>query len=998
MNINSEPDRLRDEEQSILNDLITEMDKVINSLDKKMQIYVDEAKNIDISLNPDLYLARILNVNGMKDTEENRKKLLQARDELYHTRLLLKCSDDKGTDVDEIKVGLHSCQHLAKTFVTSWKMPICRHYLLDNSSTEFESIVTNKHGEKYHAHYSLLVKNQVTLRFTRVVKALNLYPGMLDEELLKICRESKFFDSEYIDRLIAEFNPDEYDPDSAAQVIADEFLQELLERRSTPEFKNIVFSIQKKQGEIIQASYNKNMIVQGCAGSGKSMIMMHRLPIILYDNPNSLSRTNLYIITPSQMYIQLAENMRHQLEISDVKMGTIEQYYDYCIGKYNGHTSGEYGKVRHTAKVDLETEKYIYSAECISDISRYYEQLSETKDTVLEKAVHEFSTVKNDYQREDSYAQKITAKLLLTQRIINENDKVLSAYFNRIRAVQTSLQKISVILRHRKQNAIREITKLISQNEEKILKAEKELKNYDADVNEKAIANRQRIISDAKSNINQLREEIVLINNNGEYFDLVTKCSEKIELVLQPFLELKSEYSQNDIDTIYDAIDKIGQLIGSFFMVSWECGKIEDKYADYLGKIKTEIDNTQALVETLQNTDEKYLSASDYSRIRNMAEELRNISSNAAKNAYTMIMKRIGIKENSNGKIPAQNYSPYLYLQALYLFYGAPNNTKEALLSIDEAQGIAPEELRLLKNINGEKVVFNMFGDVYQHIENTKGVDKWDEFSDIVDYDLYEMQENYRNSSQVTEYCNREFNMEMIAINTPGRGVHELKDDEAFKSAMVTQLLDTRRVGLAAILVGDDKEAEYLLDTFSEYQQKFHDMTNEEFSIHRTRWNIMNIDDAKGLEFNSVIVLAGRMSKNEKYIAYTRALDELFVYPLVVDIDKYKKKNVEKADISNNNFASEINDKGNNDVEKNRHTKKQKESVSSKSMVRDFFEKKGLEVIDKRGEGGRLWVIGEKIAIRDTVNAAITKFGISGKYASGKEINNRNGWFTKTNK
>ena len=50
------------------------MDKVINSLDKKMQTYVDEAKNIDIALNPDSYLSRILNVNGLKDTEENRKK------------------------------------------------------------------------------------------------------------------------------------------------------------------------------------------------------------------------------------------------------------------------------------------------------------------------------------------------------------------------------------------------------------------------------------------------------------------------------------------------------------------------------------------------------------------------------------------------------------------------------------------------------------------------------------------------------------------------------------------------------------------------------------------------------------------------------------------------------------------------------------------------------------------------------------------------------------
>ena len=40
----------------------------------------------------------------------------------------------------------------------------------------------------------------------------------------------------------------------------------------------------------------------------------------------------------------------------------------------------------------------------------------------------------------------------------------------------------------------------------------------------------------------------------------------------------------------------------------------------------------------------------------------------------------------------------------------------------------------------------------------------------------YEMKENYRNASQVTEHCNQVFGMEMKPINTPGKGVHELKD------------------------------------------------------------------------------------------------------------------------------------------------------------------------------------------------------------------------------
>ena len=55
-------------------------------------------------------------------------------------------------------------------------------------------------------------------------------------------------------------------------------------------------------------------------------------------------------------------------------------------------------------------------------------------------------------------------------------------------------------------------------------------------------------------------------------------------------------------------------------------------------------------------------------------------------------------------------------------------------------------------------------------------------------------------------------------------------------------------------------------------------------------------------------------------------------------------------------------------------------------------------MIDNRRNGGRLWIIGEKKDIRDTVNLAITQFGISGKYASSKETNFKNGWYTKTNK
>ena len=179
----------------------------------------------------------------------------------------------------------------------------------------------------------------------------------------------------------------------------------------------------------------------------------------------------------------------------------------------------------------------------------------------------------------------------------------------------------------------------------------------------------------------------------------------------------------------------------------------------------------------LQAIKDRYLDLDYYSDIRKVRDTLARVSSDGVLNAYEYVMGKIGVKRPENGRMRALRCSPYVYLQALYIFQGVPSGTKESLLAIDEAQGIAPEELRLLKNVNGNNVTFNIYGDIYQHIEGTKGIESWDEYREVIDYDIYEMQENYRNASQITEYCNRKFNMQMNAINTPGKGVHEMQTE-----------------------------------------------------------------------------------------------------------------------------------------------------------------------------------------------------------------------------
>lgn len=1002
MNFNDDPKRLRIEEQKVLDSLISRMDEVLQSLDQRMREYVEEAKNADISINPDLYMSRLLAQKGIEDTAENRRKLLQARDELYHTHLLLHYDSDGKQGIDDVKVGLHSCMNGEEQFVISWKMPLCRHYILDNASTEYESIVKDKNGAEYHTNYTLLVKNQVKLRFTHVVKAMNMYPGIFDDKMMKRIKGTGFFSEEYLDEMIHMFNPDDYDPESAAKIISDEFLQELLERRATPEFKNIVFSIQKKQGEIIQAPYKKNMVVQGCAGSGKSMIMLHRLPILLYDNPTSLSRTNLYIITPSQMYIQLAENMRHQLEISDINMGTIEQYYDLCISKYPGHKAGEYGKISYTSKVSAEVENYVYSEKLIDDINDYYRKKLIDTDISLEKAHNTLNLKENDGKEGKTFAQKIGYRLSEIQKILNANNDVLVKYFKAIIDSLASLRGLVSTLRYRKKNLLREITKSITKQEAEIEKAQKELEKLDPEANAVAVKNRNNTIEASQKKITEFKNFEKDVNADIEYFNSLSELGNKIEDDIRLYDNIKSEYIQNTVEDVYIAIAIRDGFISSFKTLLEALLTIEDKYVFYLGAISKEVNKAKESMDSLRTINDRYLDIEYYGSLRQIREVLTNISSEGIKSAYKYVMGKLGIKHNQ-GSIRAIKSSPYIYLQALYLFYGMPPSSKESLLAIDEAQGIAPEEIRLLKNINGDDVVFNLYGDVFQHIEGTKGIDSWDEYRSIIDYDVYEMQENYRNASQITEYCNRVFDMKMIAINTPGKGVHELKGEEAFRAEINTQLMGEQGGGLSAILVGSDSEARYLMDAFSTHRQKLHDMTDEDFSIHHNRWNIIHIDDAKGLEFSSVIVLSGRMSRNQKYIAYTRALDDLYVYSEIVDVKGFEKKPRKTQEDSldpnlRDNAKSKDTREGSNSRRRSKHVASETKKSHEDSVVRAFFEEKGLTVIDKRDGGGRLWVLGNAEEIREIVNEAISKFKIIGKYTSGKESNNKAGWCSKTDK
>ena len=343
--MNLEERKLIAEEQKILDELIDRMDNEMLKLDADLTRFILEAKKAKEKCLPDTYGALVVAENGKITVKEKKNELQIAKDELYQHRIVVETIESKGFKDEqeeiELKIGYKTYQRGSSIFVCSWLMPICRHYVFNNGGEIFEGKVRGAHGEEYYTKYKLKLRRKVDLKFTRVSDVTHYFPLTAEE---------------------------------SERILYDEFLKELLERRSSEEFKSIVFSIQKKQAEIVQTPFQQDLIVQGCAGSGKSMIMMHRLPILLFDNEGYLDRNNLYIITPSKTYIEMADNMRRQLEIEDLKMGTLEQYYEYVLKKYGIDKKAYGGRV--TSKNDpAEIERYAYSDTCINDIQEEMNKL-----------------------------------------------------------------------------------------------------------------------------------------------------------------------------------------------------------------------------------------------------------------------------------------------------------------------------------------------------------------------------------------------------------------------------------------------------------------------------------------------------------------------------------------------------------------------------------------------------------------------------------------------
>lgn len=84
--------------------------------------------------------------------------------------------------------------------------------------------------------------------------------------------------------------------------IDDDILKAELGNKGDIRLKNIVRTIQKEQNIIIRNTRDRILVIQGCAGSGKTSVALHRIAYLLYHDRKNLKSSEILILSPNSVF------------------------------------------------------------------------------------------------------------------------------------------------------------------------------------------------------------------------------------------------------------------------------------------------------------------------------------------------------------------------------------------------------------------------------------------------------------------------------------------------------------------------------------------------------------------------------------------------------------------------------------------------------------------------------------------------------------------------
>ncbi len=124
-------------------------------------------------------------------------------------------------------------------------------------------------------------------------------------------------------------------------LIEDKLLCKVLSESRDKKMGHIVKSIQKEQNHAIRHSENKNLVIFGPAGSGKTSVAMHRAAFILYKNRANTSSKNILIISPNSVFRDYISDVLPDLGEENARLSTLTELFSPLLESFTVLGHGE---------------------------------------------------------------------------------------------------------------------------------------------------------------------------------------------------------------------------------------------------------------------------------------------------------------------------------------------------------------------------------------------------------------------------------------------------------------------------------------------------------------------------------------------------------------------------------------------------------------------------------------------------------------------------------
>ncbi len=705
----------------------------------------------------------------LADIEQENKKIEAFRpffDEPYFARMDL---IDNAEGYNSYYIGKKGDIHLE---ILDWRTPVARRYYQKSCS----SFTFNEY------EYKTVLRRAIRARSGKLLEYKNEYLSLKD-----------YLSSEEI-------------ADRDEENVLDPFLREIIRsRKEEASVRDIIESIQEKQYDIITRPKENNFVLQGCAGSGKTMVMLHRLSYLMY-NHEDIKPRDVLILTPSNSFNAFIDELAEILELERVRTVTVFEYFLQVLRNEKIEIAN---KIDWNQKEEPSYLSYVYSEKFVEDVTKR-----------LNKAYDSLYGLFTGQECQDFIEDIIASckkQLGAYESIKNASMRVRRAVLGEIKEKKEGGLYYTKPFREL-MNCILDVDDffdgtLKSENAKSPEYFYRQMTSFYKSASF-VVRYTEGIVVEAERSLNELKEGL-----EKEIFDL---------------MRFKQRIGNVDVYLYADRIARRREIIEEIGKIREKVGIIGDsnvafsEFYLYLRGEKNfvEVGGSENFVDLVRyfykQTVKKYKLAHGMTSKKMYRSD-----------AYALCVICAGISDRLS---PVYSY-----------------------VFVDEGQDISPCEYALLRKIN-KKAAFNVFGDVAQNVTPWRGVKEWREV--FPSFEVCGLNQNYRNTNQIVNFVAEKLRLDMQSIGYDGPEVSTL-------TARGISGFFKNKKGLKAVICSEKTKAEYLRKSYND--------VGEKGKVSRSKINIMTVYESKGLEFTSVVVVEDGMTESERYIAYTRALNELAV-------------------------------------------------------------------------------------------------------------------------